>query len=148
MTRMTGSLLPDDKHVREVTGATGETRDEVLATRDHEVIRRWAAERGAEPATGQPTRSGPGVVSVNDGGAGIRFNFPGAGRFRPIDWNEWLEHFDQHHLMFVYETQTDQGTPSNRYRIVPAGETAGEQGLLRRLFDHVTGQKGRQDPAR
>jgi hypothetical protein len=40
---------------------------------------------------------------VNDGGVGIRFNFPGVGRFRPISWEEWFEHFDRNDLVFVYE---------------------------------------------
>jgi len=75
------------------------------STRDHDAIRRWAAAHHAEPATGEATVSGPATTAVNDGGAGIRFNFPGLGRFRPIGWDEWLEHFDAHRLVFVYEEQ-------------------------------------------
>lgn len=74
-----------------------------IATRDHEEIRRWSARHQAEPATGEATRSGPATVHVHDGGAGIRLNFPGAGRFRPITWDEWFENFDRHDLTFVYE---------------------------------------------
>ena len=44
-------------------------------------------------------------MAVNDGAAGVRFNFPGVARFRPISWEEWLAHFDQHQLLFVYEEQ-------------------------------------------
>ena len=76
-----------------------------ILTNDHDVIRRWAARRGAEPATGEATASGPATIDVNDGGAGIRFNFPGVHRFRPISWDEWLEHFDKHDLLFVYEEE-------------------------------------------
>jgi hypothetical protein len=76
-----------------------------LATRDHEVIRTWAARHKAEPATGEATASGPATIDVNDGGVGIRFNFPGVGRFRPISWNEWFEHLDRHHLVFIYEEE-------------------------------------------
>jgi hypothetical protein len=72
------------------------------ATRDREAIRSWARLHDAEPATGEATTSGPSIVDVNDGGAGIRFNFPGFGRFRPISWDEWFDHFDRYHLMFVY----------------------------------------------
>src|SRR5918995_1371683 len=75
------------------------------STRDHESIRRWAALHQAEPATGEATISGPPTTAVNDGGAGVRFNFPGVARFRPISWEEWLAHFDQHQLLFVYEEQ-------------------------------------------
>jgi hypothetical protein len=76
-----------------------------IGTRDHEVICRWAARHHAEPATGEATASGPATVHLNDGGAGIRFNFPGAARFRPITWDEWFEHFERCQLTFVYEEE-------------------------------------------
>jgi hypothetical protein len=77
-----------------------------MATRDHHVIRAWASRHCAEPATGEATPSGPATINVNDGGVGIRFNFPGVGRFRPISWEEWLEHFDRNRLTFVYQEET------------------------------------------
>ena len=76
-----------------------------MATRDHDVICAWAARHHAEPATGEATASGPATVHVNDGGVGIRFHFPGAGRFRPISWAEWLDHFDRNRLTFVYQEE-------------------------------------------
>ena len=76
-----------------------------IATRDRDVIRQWAARHHAEPGTGEATASGPATIQVQDGGAGIRFCFPGVGRFRPITWDEWFEHFDRHHLTFVYEEE-------------------------------------------
>jgi hypothetical protein len=48
------------------------------------------------------------VRQVNDTGAGIRFNFPGFAPYRAITWQEWLENFDQHALMFVYEEEDAQ----------------------------------------
>jgi hypothetical protein len=75
------------------------------ATRDHDEIRRWAACHKAEPATGEATGSGPAVLDIKDGGAGIRFNFPGFARLRGIDWEEWFDNFDRHRLLFVYEEQ-------------------------------------------
>src|SRR5687768_3780001 len=76
-------------------------------TRDHDEIRRWAAHHKAEPATGEATESGPKVLDVNDGGAGIRFNFPGFSRLRSISWDEWFENFERHRLLFVYEELDD-----------------------------------------
>ena len=76
-----------------------------VATRDHDIILAWATRHSAEPATGEATTSGPATVDVNDGGVGIRFNFPGVGRFRPISWDEWFEHFDRYRLVFVYEEE-------------------------------------------
>jgi hypothetical protein len=81
------------------------THGQSVATRDHDTIRAWAMRHSAEPATGEATRSGPATIDVNDGGVGIRFNFPGVGRFRPISWEEWFEHFDRYRLVFVYEEE-------------------------------------------
>ena len=93
-----------------------------MSTRDHEVIMRWAKKRQAEPATGEATSSGPATVSVKDGGAGIRFNFPGTGMFRPIVWDEWFENFDRYQLVFVYDNDPPGGPSSNRYRLVKAAD--------------------------
>ncbi|HEY2431891.1 MAG TPA: DUF2934 domain-containing protein [Vicinamibacterales bacterium] len=121
--------------------------DRSVATRDHRVIQDWAARHKAEPATGEATASGPATIHVNDGGAGVRFNFPGVARFRPISWEEWFENFEGHRLVFVFEEEVadraydlwqgrggshghDQddwleaerqiGRPRGRYRFVPA----------------------------
>ena len=100
-----------------------------VATRDHDVIRRWAAQRRAEPATGEATGSGPATADVQDGGAGIRFNFPGFGRLRPITWEEWFDNFERHQLTFVYEDQPEaDGSLGPRYRIVKTDEWTEEIG--------------------
>ena len=85
-----------------ITGASGR----IVATRDHDVIKRWAERHGAEPATGEATASGPATIDVHDGGAGVRFNFPAAARFRPISWDEWFDNMDRHHLVFIYDEET------------------------------------------
>ena len=117
-----GQLLPEHKQISEIRAEGPESSADVVATRDHEVIRRWAAKRHAEPATGEATSSGPATVNVNDGGAGVRFNFPGTGHYRPISWEEWFGNFDRHLCAFVYENDSPDGTVSNRYRIVRAAE--------------------------
>jgi hypothetical protein len=111
-----------------------------VATRTHDVIRRWAARRRAEPATGEATASGPASADIHDGGAGIRFNFPGFARFRPITWEEWFDNFERHQLTFVFEDQPEADEAvyednrygdeslSLRYRIVKAEDWAGEIG--------------------
>jgi hypothetical protein len=121
----TGPLLPRDKHsVSEVTADRPAGPEAVVVTtRDHQVIRRWAVERQAEPATGEATKSGPATVrGVNDGGAGIRFNFPGVRLFRPISWEEWFENFDRHQLRFVCDNESAGAGTSARYRLVKAEE--------------------------
>ena len=79
------SLIPDEGPIALIDAATeGQFTDiPVVATQDHELIRQWALRRRAEPATGEATESGPASTRVNDDGTGIRFNFPGVGRFRP-----------------------------------------------------------------
>jgi hypothetical protein len=118
-----GQLLPEHEHVSEVRAEGAlDTSSRVVSTRDREVIRHWAEKRHAEPATGEATTSGPATVNVNDGGAGIRFNFPGTGLFRPISWDEWFSNFDRHLCAFVYERDSPEGPLSHRYRIVKAAD--------------------------
>jgi hypothetical protein len=118
-----GQLLPDRSRVQSVESVDSPLRSsaQVVFTRDHALIRRWAEERQAEPATGEATSTGPATVNVNDGGAGIRFNFPGVGAFRPISWEEWLANFEQYECAFVYDNEATQPR-SNRYRIVKAAD--------------------------
>jgi hypothetical protein len=65
---------------------------------------------------------------VNDEGTGIRFNFPGFGRFRPIGWDEWFRNFDSYELVFVYERDEPHHSQSHRYRMLPLA-------TLRRVAD-------------
>jgi hypothetical protein len=104
----------NDKFVA-LTGGTPQERPGVqtIATRDRHEIQRWAEQHAAVPATGEASVSGPAVRSVNDTGAGIRFNFPGFAPFRPISWEEWFDHFDRHDLVFVFE-QEDRGQVAER----------------------------------
>lgn len=118
-----GQLLPEQPHIAGVrAGAPTDASNHVVFTRDHDVIKEWAAKRQAEPATGEATSSGPATVNVQDGGAGIRFNFPGASAYRPIAWDEWLDNFDRHECAFVFDNDADEPSPSSRYRIVKAWE--------------------------
>lgn len=115
-------LMSPQRSIPEIRGDTPQdVSADVLATRDHDVIQRWAAVRHAEPATGEATSSGPATVAINDGGSGIRFNFPGTGRLRPISWSEWFENFDRYGLVFVYNNDALDAR-STRYRIVKADD--------------------------
>ena len=117
-----GQLLPEEGHVSNVRADMPfAPSTHVVFTRDHAVIQKWAEKRQAVPATGEATASGPATVDVNDGGAGVRFNFPGTGSYRPISWDEWFGNFDTHECAFVFDN--DATTPvSNRYRIVKAAD--------------------------
>ena len=115
------SLIQDDDPIIHVDRHSSKAQQAggVLATQDHQLIREWAARHDAEPATGEATHSGPATVDVQDGGAGIRFNFPAASRFRTITWDEWFRNFTQHDLVFVYETDMPGQPPNATYRLVP-----------------------------
>ncbi|HMF59601.1 MAG TPA: DUF2934 domain-containing protein [Vicinamibacterales bacterium] len=96
--RPEGFTTPADRRLEK-------TRVRALATKDHDLIRQWAQRHHAEPSTGEATESGPATTCVNDGGGGVRFNFPGFSRFRPISWAEWFDNFDRHALTFVFEEE-------------------------------------------
>lgn len=97
----------------------------VWSTRDPQVIRKWAKLHEAEPATGEATSSGKRVpMTVDDGGSGLRFNFPGASRFREISWDEWFEHFGRHDLVFVCDDPEGALVPGANYRLVRAKDLA------------------------
>ena len=117
-----GQLLPEQGHIPGVRADTPRApAAHVVFTRDHDVIREWAAKRKAVTATRETTASGPATVDVQDGGAGVRFNFPGTGSYRPIAWDEWFDNFDTHECAFVFDNDV-AASGSNRYRIVKAAE--------------------------
>ncbi|MDA8368668.1 MAG: hypothetical protein M0026_02220 [Nocardiopsaceae bacterium] len=83
-----------------------------LITRDHDVIRRWAEERRAQPSTV------PG--SQYDGRPGrLLFDFEGFGGedLVHIPWEKWFETFDERGLNFIYQEHKKSGQPSNFFRL-------------------------------
>ncbi|WP_442934155.1 hypothetical protein [Micromonospora sp. CPCC 205561] len=83
-----------------------------LVTTNHDVIRRWAEERDARPATIAGTE--------REGRAGVlTFNMPGyreSSRVREITWDEWFRTFDERRLNLIYQEQLRNGRPSNFFR--------------------------------
>ena len=85
---------------------TGQT----LATRNPDVIRQWADERKAQPATtpGGDTER-PRV---------LRFDFPGYDReLQVISWDAWLRTFAERDLVFLYQEHMKAGNRSNFFRL-------------------------------
>lgn len=96
-------------------GSTGEHEEhegETLVTTDHEVIRRWAEEREARPATV------PGTGPEDRAGV-LRFDFPGYGGegLEHISWDEWFQTFEVRGLNFIYQEHLRSGKPSNFFRL-------------------------------
>jgi hypothetical protein len=84
------------------------------ATTDHDFIRKWAEERGANPAAVKGTGGGddPGIIRLDFPG------FSGEGSLEPIPWDEWFEKFDENELALVYQDKTADGQRSNFNKIV------------------------------
>lgn len=83
-----------------------------LVTTEHEVIRRWADERGAKPATvpGSEYEGRPGRLLLD---------FPGHGGqdLEEISWDDWFRTFDERRLDFIYQEHKKDGSPSNFFRL-------------------------------
>lgn len=91
---------------------------QTLETTDHTVIRKWAEERSAKPATVPGTEHGDHLGV-------LRLDFPGYGGddLEDVSWDDWFDTFDQRGLRFVYQEHQASGTESNFFRLVRAGET-------------------------
>ncbi len=85
---------------------------QTLATRSHDVIRGWAEQRHAEPATV------PGTEHGTRAGV-LRFNFPGYGgqSLRALDWDEWFQTFDDRNLVFLFQEHQKAGNESNFFHL-------------------------------
>lgn len=85
---------------------------QTLATRNHEVIKRWAEERGAKPAT-VPSSEHEGHVGV------LTFDFPGYGgqNLQQISWDDWFNAFDARQLVFLFQEHTRDGKMSNFFHL-------------------------------
>jgi len=82
-----------------------------LATTSHEVIRQWAEERKAVPATVEGTEHGQSLGV-------LRFDFGGdSDRLRQVSWEEWFETFDSRRLNFIYQEERSDGRQSNFFRL-------------------------------
>ncbi|WBQ08369.1 Rho termination factor N-terminal domain-containing protein [Kribbella sp. CA-293567] len=82
-----------------------------LATTHHQVIRQWAEQRGASPATVAGTEHGDHLGV-------LRFDFGSAGDdLRQVSWDEWFATFDERRLNFIYQEETSDGTQSNFFRL-------------------------------
>jgi hypothetical protein len=85
---------------------------QTLATRNHDVIKQWAEERKAVPATVPGTE--------HDGRPGVlRFNFPGYGGkdLEEISWDDWFKPFDERNLVFLFQEHLKNGNQSNFFRM-------------------------------
>jgi hypothetical protein len=109
-----GDHLSDSTQYAKWIGSPDEHEEhhgQSLVTRNHDVIRRWAAERKAKPATVEGTEHG------KDLGV-LRFNFPGYGgdNLKEVSWDEWFKTFDDRDLVMIFQEHLKNGDQSNFFR--------------------------------
>jgi len=88
-------------------------------TTDHEVIRKWAEERGGKPAAVKGTREAGTQAGV------LRIDFPGYSgedSLEEISWDEFFDKFEGANLALVYEEETSEGEKSNFNKLVRRDE--------------------------
>ena len=83
-------------------------------TTDHEVIRKWAEDRGGKPAAVKGTGKGddPGI---------LRIDFPGyAGEesLRQITWEQFFDKFEKEHIAFLYQEETEDNNTSRFSKLI------------------------------
>jgi hypothetical protein len=97
------------KYSQEVTSTDDEPEREgrSLVTTHHEVIKRWAEERNATPATVPGTEHDDhlGVLRLDFGGDNDNLEH--------VSWDEWFRTFDERRLNFVYQEERSDGNQSN-----------------------------------
>ncbi len=101
------------KYSQEVTSLDDdpERAGRSLATTSHEVIRRWAEERGGIPATVEGTEHGDHLGV-------LRFDFGGDSQnLRHVSWEEWFDTFDARKLNFLYQEERKDGNQSTFFRL-------------------------------
>jgi hypothetical protein len=83
-------------------------------TTDHDIIRKWAEERGGKPAAVKKTHKG-GETGI------LRIDFPGYSgdeSLEPISWEEFFEKFEDSQLALVFQEETESGQKSNFNKLV------------------------------
>ena len=81
---------------------------------DPEEVREWAENRGAQPACVRGT-GGKGDIGM------LRLDFPGytgEDSLQPIEWDEWLEKFEERGLALLVQEKTAGGQKSNFNKLV------------------------------
>lgn len=123
------------------------TQHEAKRTRDHDIIRRWAEERGGHPASvrGTAPENEPGMLRIDFEEAQIDE------RLEPVSWDDFFRKFDESGLTFLYQEETADGGLS-RFNKFVYEENAGrfknakaEKGREGRGASEEEGRKGRRE---
>jgi hypothetical protein len=90
---------------------------EHTVTSDHDVIRRWAEDRHAVPATVEGTEDAGRVGELR-----LDFDFGNdLEELRQVSWDDWFTAFDERGLEFVFaHAPRPDGSASNEFHLEPA----------------------------
>ncbi|HWG93121.1 MAG TPA: hypothetical protein VNU66_02695 [Mycobacteriales bacterium] len=77
-------------------------------TRDHDVIRKWAEDRGGAPAMVEGTGEGVLRIEFRDD----------SGRLEDVDWDAFFSTFDESDVDFLYQERTSDGSVSRFHKFV------------------------------
>src|SRR5207249_11547901 len=91
-------------------------------TTEHNVIRKWAEERGGKPATVKRTEAcgEAGVLRIDFTG------YRGEDTLEEISWDEFFKKFDEKKLAFLYQDETAGGKESRFFKLI-SRDTADEK---------------------
>ena len=81
-------------------------------TTDHDVIRKWAEQRGGRPSVvhGTEGKDGEGILRVD-------FRDP-SDKLEPIGWDDFFKTFDDRKLAFLHQDKTADGHESRFFKFV------------------------------
>lgn len=111
----------EDGAVAEELGKEGEVDRQTTSatvaasftTRDHDVIRTWAEQRGGRPAAAAGTGDG------GDGAGVLRIEFrDDSGSLEDVDWDAFFRTFDDSDVDFLYQERTSDGSTSRFHTFV------------------------------
>jgi hypothetical protein len=83
-------------------------------TTDHEVIRKWAEDRGGKPAAVKGTGKGddPGILRIDFPG------YTGEESLQQITWEQFFDKFEKEHIAFLYQEETEDNNTSRFSKLI------------------------------
>lgn len=90
---------------------------EATVTTDHDIIRKWAEERGGHPAsvTGTDGKEAAGILRLDFDSKDFD---PKDKEIDKVSWDAFFETFDKEKLAFLYQDKTDDGSVSRFHKFV------------------------------
>src|ERR1041384_107767 len=83
-------------------------------TTDHQLIKKWAEDRGGKPAAVKGTGTGddPGILRIDFPG------YTGEETLQQISWEQFFDKFEKERLAFLYQEETEGGDVSRFSKLI------------------------------